>query len=107
MKINIKIGIIIAITAIIIALFVLPWYGLEKVGLFLGPFLYLVFLITAGAIIIDSIIKFANKLVDALAKRQAVSNEEINAKIELVMQRMQVIENKVDKINAILEKVSE
>ncbi len=64
-------------------------------------------LVTAGAIIIDGISKFANKLVDALAKKQAVSNEEINTKIELIIQRMQVIENKVDKINTMLEKVSE
>jgi hypothetical protein len=104
---NKKIGIIIAIAAITIALFVTPWYGLEKIGLFLGPFLYLVFLITVGAIIIDSVINFSNRLIDALGKRQAVGNEEINAKIELMMQRMQVIEDKVDKTNAILEKVSD
>ncbi|MDW7727506.1 MAG: super-infection exclusion protein B [Candidatus Methanoperedens sp.] len=106
MKIN-KIGILIAIAAITIALFVLPWYGLEKVGLFLGPFLYFGFLITIGYIIIDGISKFSNRLIDALGKRQAVGNEEINTKIELMMQRMQVIEDKVDKINTILEKVSD
>lgn len=102
MKISKKIGIPIAIAAIVLAIVVLGSLGIE-----IGPLLYLVLLITAGAIIIDAISKFANRLVDALAKRQAVSNEEVNAKIELMMQRMQVIENKVDKINTILEKVSE
>ncbi len=102
MKINKKIWIIIAIAAFTLALFVLPWYGFN-----IGPFLYMVLLITIGAIIIDAISKFSNRLIDALGKRQAVGNEEINAKIELMMQRMQVIENKVDKINTILEKVSE
>jgi len=58
----------------------------------------------AVAIIIHGISTFSNKLVDAIAKRQDVS---IDAKVELIMQRMQVIENKVDKINTILEKVSE
>ncbi|SNQ60482.1 hypothetical protein [Candidatus Methanoperedens nitratireducens] len=81
--------------------------GFTYLGIEIVPLLYIVLLVTAGAIIIDGISKFANKLVDALAKKQAVSNEEINTKIELIIQRMQVIENKVDKINTILEKVSE
>lgn len=103
MKINKKIGILIAIAITIVLLFVFPWFGVETVG----ALLYLVLLITVGAIIIDGISKFANRLVDALAKRQAVGNEEINTKIELIMQKMQTIENKVDKINIILEKVSD
>ena len=82
-------------------------FGFGKFGIEIGPFLYLALLIAVGYIIIDGISKFANRLIDALAKRQAVSNEEINGKIELLMQRTQVIENKVDKINTILEKVSE
>ena len=106
MKLNKKIGIIIAIAATI-ALFVLPWYGLENIGRFLEPFLFLVFSITAVVLIIDAIIKFANRLIDALGKRQEIGNDEINAKIELMMKRMQVIEDKVDKTNEILEKVSE
>ncbi|MDD5616747.1 MAG: hypothetical protein PHH85_11150 [Candidatus Methanoperedens sp.] len=107
MKIK-NIGIIMAIAAII-ALFVLPMYIVKDfdVGRSIGPFLYLIFLITAGAIIIDTISKFANRLIEALGKRQAVGNEEINTKIEIMMQRMQVIEDKVDKTNAILEKVSD
>jgi uncharacterized protein (DUF58 family) len=100
MRIN-KIWILIVVVAIVIAIMAL------KFGLTIWYFVYFAFLITAGAIIIDGTSKFANKLVDALAKRKAVSNEEINAKIELTMQRMQVIENKVDKINTILEKVSD
>ena len=100
MKIN-KIWILIVVVATVVAIMMLNF------GLTIGPFLYFAFLIIAGAIIIDGISKFANKLVDALAKRQAVGNDEINAKIELTMQRMQIIENKVDKINTILEKVSD
>ena len=99
--------ILVAAVAGIIALFMLPWYGLDKVGSFIGQFLYMVFLITVGAIIIDSVINFSNRLIDALGKRQSAGNEEINAKMELIMQRMQVIENKLDKTNAILEKVSD
>lgn len=102
MKISKKFGILIVIAAFTLALFVLPWYGFNT----FGPFLYMVLLITVGAIIIDAISKFSNRLIDALGKRQAVGNEEIIAKIEL-MQRMQVMENKVDKINTILEKVSD
>jgi len=102
MKINKKIGILIAIAATVLTIVVFSRFGINIV-----PLLYLVLLVAVGYIIIDGISGFANKLVDALAKRQAVSNEEINAKIELVMQRMQTIENKVDKINTILEKVSE
>ncbi len=102
MKINKKIGILIAIAALVLTIAVFSELGIE-----IGPLLYIVLLITAGAIIIDGISKFANRLVDALAKKQAVSNEEINAKIELIMQRMETIENKINKINAILEKVSE
>lgn len=101
MKVSKKTGMLIAIVAIVAILL----FG--RLGIEIGPFLYFALLIAVGYIIIDGISKFANRLVDALAKRQAVGNEEINAKIELMMQRMQVIENKVDKINAILEKVSE
>jgi len=75
---------------------------MSKFGFVIWPLL----VFAAVAIIIHSISKFANKLVDALAKRQ-VSIEDSNAKIELIMQRMQVIENKIDKINTILEKVTE
>jgi ABC-type multidrug transport system fused ATPase/permease subunit len=93
--------ILIVVVAIVVAIMAF------KFGFVIWPFVYFALLIIAGAIIIDSISEFANKSFDALAKKQAVSNEEINAKIELTMHRMQVIENKVDKINTILEKVSE
>ncbi len=100
MKIK-NIWILIAVVAIVAAIIA------SKFGLVIWPLL----VFSVGGIIIygmiDGIGKFANKLVDALAKRQAVSNEEINTKIELLMQRTQVIENKVDKINTILENVSE
>ncbi|VVB84299.1 Uncharacterised protein [uncultured archaeon] len=101
MKINKKTGILIAIVAIVAILL------FSRLGIEIGPFLYFALLIAVGYIIIDGFSKFANKLIDAMTKRQAVGNEEINVKIELMMQRMQVIENKVDKINTILEKVSE
>lgn len=101
MKINKNIGILIAIVAIVAILL------FARLGIEIGPFLYFGLLIAVGYIIIDGISKFANRLIEALAKRQAVSNEEINTKIELIMQRMEIIENKIDKINAILEKVSE
>lgn len=62
----------------------------------------------AGVVLVYGIIDgIINKFADAFAKKRAVGNEEINAKIELMMQRMRVIEDKVDKTNAILEKVSD
>lgn len=101
MKITKKTGVLIAIIAIVAILL----SGNLGIGILL--FVYFGFIIVVGYIIIDGISKFANRLIDALAKRQAVSNEEINTKMELMMQRMQIIENKVDMINTILEKVSE
>lgn len=100
MKLSVKNWGIIAIVAIAAILL------FTRLGINIGPLLYFVFLILVGYIIIDGISNFANRLIDALAKKQAVSNEEINAKIEVMMQRMQAIEEKVDKTNAILEKVS-
>ncbi len=100
MKIK-NIWILIVIVVIIAAIMLLNF------GFNIWPLL----VFSAGVIIIygiiDGIGKFANKLVDTLAKRQAVSNEEINTKIELLMQKTLVIENKINKINTILEKVSE
>ena len=101
MKITEKTWVLIAIVAIVAILL----SGSLGIGILL--FVYFGFIIVVGYIIIDGISKFANRLVDGLAKRQADSNEEINTKMELMMQRMQIIENKVDKINTILEKVSE
>ena len=100
-KTNKNIGIIIAIVAIVAILL----SGSLGIGIIL--FVYFGFIIVVGYIIIDAISKFANRLIDALGKRQSAGNEEINAKIELMMQRMQVIEDKVDKTNAILEKASD
>src|SRR5659263_75878 len=98
MKITKKTGVVIAIVAI--AAMIL----FDILGIGIGLFLYFSLLIVVGYIIINEISKFTNRLIDALAKRQAVSNEEINTKMELMMQRMQIIENKVDTINTILEK---
>jgi len=101
MKITKKTGVLIAIVAIVAILL----SGSLGIGILL--FVYFGLLIAVGYLIIDGISKFANRLIDTLAKRQAVSNEELNTKMELMMQRMQIIENKVDKIKTILEKVSE
>ncbi len=104
MKIN-ENWIIVGVVALFLALVVLNQLGIQVTPL--AYLFYFALLIAVGYIIIDGISKFSNRLIEALAKRQAVSNEEINAKIELMMQKMQVMENKVDKINTILEKVSE
>ncbi len=93
--------ILIVIVAIVVTILASE-FGFSIGPLYTSPFVYFGLLIILGAIIIDSISK-----VDELTKRQAISNEEINVKIELAMQRMRVIENKIDKINTILEKVSE
>jgi hypothetical protein len=67
-----------------------------------------ILIFVAGAVLAYEIIDvLINKFAYALAKSRADSNEEINAKIEIMMQRMETIENKIDRINSILEKVSE
>lgn len=104
MKIN-ENWIIIGVVALFLALVMLNQLGIQVTPL--AYLFYFILLIAIGVIIIDGISKFADKLIDTLAKRQAVSNEEINTKIELIIQRMETIENKIDKINVILEKVSE
>lgn len=102
MKLTKKTGVLIAIIAIV-AILLFGHFG--RLGIEIRPILYFGLLIAVGYLIIDGISKFANRLIDTLAKRQAVSNEELNTKMEIMMQRMQIIVNKVDKINTILEKV--
>ena len=69
--------------------------------------LFWVLVLVIIAVLIDGILKNGNKFIEALTKRQAVSSEEITSKIELMIKRTQDIEDKVDKINRTLEKVSE
>ncbi len=99
MKMNKKIGILIVVAALVAAI------GISnQLGINIWPIL----VFAAGVVLVYGIIDgVINKFADAFAKKRAVGNEEINAKIELIMQRMQVIESKVDKINTILEKVSD
>ncbi len=59
------------------------------------------------AVLIDGIFKHSNKFIETLTKRQAISSEEANTRIELMIKRTQAIEHKVDKINTILARVSE
>lgn len=80
MKINKNIGILIAIVVIVAILL----FGLSSFGIEIGPLLYFALLIAVGYIIIDGISNFANRLIDALAKGHAISNEEINAILEKV-----------------------
>lgn len=69
--------------------------------------LFWVLILVVLAVLIDSVLKFGDKFIEALVKRQAVGSEDIDTKIELMIKRTQAIEDKVDKINRILEKVSE
>ncbi len=69
--------------------------------------LFWVLVLAIIAVLIDGILNHGDKFFEALTKRQTVSREEITSKIELMIKRTQVIEDKVDKINTILEKVSE
>lgn len=92
---NIGVPVVLAALAIIVS-------GMFGINIF--PFLAFAAGVVLVYIIIDGII---NKFTDALAKKRAAGDEVTNAKIEIMMQRMQVIENKVDKISAILEKVPE
>jgi hypothetical protein len=99
MKIKNNIWILIVVVALVVAIVVS-----NKFGINIWPIL----VFAAGVVLVYGIIDgIINKFADAFAKKRAVGNEEINAKIELIMQRMQVIESKVDKINTILEKVSD
>ena len=100
MKSNKKTWIIAIVAIVAILLF-------SMIGINIGILLYFALLIAVGYIIIDGISMFANRLIEALEKKQSVNAEEINTKMELMMQKIQDIENKVDKINIILEKVSE
>ncbi|MCX9025644.1 MAG: hypothetical protein OIN85_06050 [Candidatus Methanoperedens sp.] len=77
MKLTKKTGILIAIIAIV-AILLFGHFG--RLGIEIGPILYFGLLIAVGYLIIDGISKFANRLIDTLAKRQAVSNEELNKK---------------------------
>ncbi len=98
MKIK-NIWIPIVVVALVVAIIVS-----NRLGINIWP----VLVFAAGVVIVYGIIDgIINKFADAFAKKRAVSIEEINTKIELMMQKMQAIESKVDKINAILEKVSE
>lgn len=69
--------------------------------------LFWVFILVILAVLIDGVFKFGDKFIEALVKRQAAGSEEIDTKLELMIKRTQTIEDKVDKINRILEKVSE
>lgn len=92
---------------IILVVVVAVLFVANQLGINVGGLLFILLLASPIVIIYGLIEGVINKFADALANRRAVGNEEINAKTELMMQRMQVIENKVDKINTILEKVSD
>lgn len=99
MKIKNNIWIPIVVVALVVAMGVSNWLGIN---------IWPVLVFAAGVVIVYGIIDgIINKFVDVLAKKRAVGIEEINTKIELMMQKMQAIEEKVDKINRILEKVSD
>ncbi len=105
MKIDKITGLLIAIISII-AILLLSRFGIE-IGPLIGSFFFFALLIAVGYIIIDGISNFANRLIDTIGKRQSIGNDEILKNVELMMQRIQVIEKKVDRIKEILEKVSD
>jgi hypothetical protein len=99
MKIKNNIWIPIVVAVLVVAMGVSNWLGINT---------GLVLVFAAGVVLVYGIIDgIINKFADAFAKKRVVGSEEINAKIELMMQKIQTIEDKVDKTNAILEKVSE
>lgn len=69
--------------------------------------LFWVLILVLLVVLIDSVLKFGNKFIGALANSKTTEIEEINTKMELIVQRMQSIESKIDKISRTLEKVSD
>lgn len=69
--------------------------------------LFWVLILVSLLVLIGNVLKFGNTFLEALAKRKTTEIEEIDTKMGLMMQRMQSIENKIDKISRILEKFSD
>ena len=72
--------------------------------------LFWVLIVSAVAIIIDYLLsglRWVSRIVEQKTKQQTSRDDEIKAKIELLNERSRIIENKIDKIDGILRKVSD
>ncbi len=81
-----------------------------KINAFWFYVLFWVLIVSAVAIIIDYLLsglRWVSRIAEQKIKQQTLREDEVKAKIELLNERSRIIENKVDKIDGILRKVSD
>lgn len=72
--------------------------------------LFWVLIVSTVAIIIDYLLsglQWVSRIAEQKIKQQTLREDEVKAKIELLNERSSIIENKIDKIDGILRKVSD
>ncbi len=81
-----------------------------KINAFWFYVLFWVLIVSAVAIIIDYLLsglQWVSRIAEQKIKQQTMREDEVKAKIELLNERSRIIENKIDKIDGILRKVSD
>lgn len=81
-----------------------------KINAFWFYVLFWVLIVSAVAIIIDYLLsglQWVSRIAEQKVKQQTLREDEVKAKIELLNERSRIIENKIDKIDGILRKVSD
>ena len=81
-----------------------------KINAFWFYILILVLIVSALAIIIDYLLsglQWVSRITEQKVKQQPLRGDEVKAQIELLNDRSRIIENKIDKIDEILRKVSD
>ncbi|MFZ3383954.1 MAG: hypothetical protein WA144_08515 [Candidatus Methanoperedens sp.] len=81
-----------------------------KINAFWFYVLFLVLIVSALAIIIDyflSGLQWVSRTAEQKIKQQTLREDEVKARIELLIERSRIIEKKIDKIGGILRKVSD
>ncbi|MDD5616748.1 MAG: hypothetical protein PHH85_11155 [Candidatus Methanoperedens sp.] len=81
-----------------------------KINAFWFYVLFWVLIVSAVAIIIDYLLsglQWVSRIAEQKIKQQTLREDEVKAKIEMLNERSRIIENKIDKIDGILRKVSD
>lgn len=81
-----------------------------KINAFWFYVLFWVLIVSAVAIIIDYLLsglQWVSRIAEQKVKQQTLREDEVKAKIEMLNERSRIIENKIDKIDGILRKVSD
>lgn len=100
-------GIIILVVSVVLAFSVLSFGDATET---LTRIAFLLLIVPALAIIIDywfSGLRWVNKVAEQRIKQYTVREEEITAKIQLLNERARRIENKAEKVEWMLKKVSD